>query len=396
MKKFHWMLASLAVVCASCHSSADWKERPDDGVYRMTKLTGSDGTEVTPPPFDQYKVYRDSTLYKLFLNGELTPEKGVVGFEYTTSEQVDYLTEAPEDMKDSEEYFDMSPFPKMYEITDKGFQFKWFNNMSFYRLFPIGTWVTETFEKGKTSETARLFLETLRTQPDAANPLLGVWRLIDVAEIDKDGKTKHQAVSQYYYKIYGKEASILTQHNLEMFSRIGISPQHFSINLKVENNPEIPAPYKNYPLIVLDGEILHVDLSSINIDDLYFKDSDQWGLGELLGLEQEDVAGFKLLPEDDAAKKYGEPGRNGVVEIYTWRSYAPMLPTDFRITGEMRSTRYEDANTAIEGTTPCIISTENDLMFLTYTPQGGKPLTETWVRVKDRFVLDFLARMGQE
>lgn len=180
--------------------------KPSPGIYTMTQLCGEDGVYI-PSPFEQYKfVDKSRNLYDLaFLNGEMQRgEDGQTAFILHKEKYTTHISGST------------SPI-QLFDTGKKGFKLKWFQNLSHYKLFPKGTFVTEKWTAELQTPTARLLKEVMDSKKNRKNPLFGAWKLVGTDRCphknarpqDECVVPTYKAPKHYSLKIYGKEASVL-------------------------------------------------------------------------------------------------------------------------------------------------------------------------------------------
>lgn len=180
--------------------------KPAPGIYIMTQLCGEDG-QYQSSPFEQYKfVDKNRNLYGLMFRGNKL-QRGEGGQTAFMLHKEEYTSRVSGET---------SPV-QVFDTKKKKFKLKWFQNLSFYKLFPKGTFVTEQWEAVGRTSAAGLLKDVIATKTSKKNPLLGAWKLVGTSECihnstpsqDKCIVPTYRNPKSYLLKIYGKEASVL-------------------------------------------------------------------------------------------------------------------------------------------------------------------------------------------
>lgn len=170
------------------------------GIYKMTTLTGKQG-EIKAP-YNQYKICTDSITLMLNIQGSFfmigQNDKNV--FNYTG------------DQPKSED--DKSPL--IYDSDADHFTLKWWSEYDYHPYFPKNDWCIEKYEANKYSEVGKIIFDALNgnVATDPANPLIGVWRLIDKVRELPDGEMempKQDNKDKWFYVFMPQECVMFHQ-----------------------------------------------------------------------------------------------------------------------------------------------------------------------------------------
>lgn len=202
MKTIAGIMAAAAMLAMPFTTNAQ-TENPR-GIYKLMTLKGRVG-EVKAP-FDQYKICTDSITLMLVLSPQ---QNGMMAFSvmHTDKETFNYTGSEPR--------FENDHRTLIYDSNADHFTEKWWSETKNHTYFPENDWCLEFYESNRYSDAARPVVEGLTSVPEvnAANPLLGRWRLIGWMDELTDVKNQlKQLKSAYPTGKYKMEFIITPSH----------------------------------------------------------------------------------------------------------------------------------------------------------------------------------------
>ena len=134
----------------------DWMQDPR-GIYKMTRITGRGGIEMSAP-FDQYKICRDDATISLFVDAS---NPGDVQFRMNINDDIifNYTGKVPQE--------EDGHGSQIYDSNGKEFKLRWWSMHKGHALFPDNDWVVEKYERDKFSKPAEEILNLMKEPPRA-------------------------------------------------------------------------------------------------------------------------------------------------------------------------------------------------------------------------------------
>ena len=211
-------LRLLLLITAICLTSSLKAQQAYNGIYQLKQLSGEDGVKKpAPTEIDQYKICEDNTMLFLTTWGHLNDGTKQIRFSIRRE------AKAPnaKDIKDSE-----SKEVRVNDVTKNSFKLMWYNNLPNFSLFPQQTWVTEDWQRQTFAPTPKAIWETMAMLDFAKsdNKLLGMWKFKGTIKKQGYGESyEYTPSSGDYYKIYGKEVSIMFSEYVPIIWKEGFS-----------------------------------------------------------------------------------------------------------------------------------------------------------------------------
>lgn len=167
------------------------KEDPK-GLYRLLKIAYEDGSKKDVP-FVQYKYCGDSIALQLMVRKDTNKEYWVEiydsdGYEFKYSSSLnEHKTQ-------------------IYDSNDKGFKFKWYNEIMDGNLFPYHKYITELYSSEflGMSESSKTLIDMLKMKIATGNKMYGCWRRLGIMT-KVEGMDMLLSAPQDLYQVFDKD-----------------------------------------------------------------------------------------------------------------------------------------------------------------------------------------------
>ena len=169
--------------------TAGCKENPR-GLYRLIKIAYEDGSKKDVP-FEQYKYCGDSLTLQLVVRKDTDKEYWVEmydsdGYEFKYSSSLnEHKTQ-------------------IYDSNDKGFKFKWYNEIMNSSLFPYHKYITELYSSQILGPSSKTLIDMLKMDVALGRKLYGCWHRLGIMT-KVEGMDILLPAPQELYQVFDKD-----------------------------------------------------------------------------------------------------------------------------------------------------------------------------------------------